>query len=75
MAVVIPGETLYAAHLTAAELKQELAALLFKQDRLTLMQAAELAEMRPISLKFPSCSAWIWTKRPIMSLSLPKRID
>lgn len=48
MAVVIPDETLYAAHLTAAELKQELAVLLFKQDRLTLMQAAELAEMRAI---------------------------
>ncbi len=48
MAVVIPDETLYAAHLTAAELKQELAVLLFQQDRLTLMQAAELANMRPI---------------------------
>lgn len=48
MAVVIPDETLYAAHLSAAELKQELAVLLFKQDRLTLMQAAGLAEMRPI---------------------------
>jgi len=48
MAVVIPDETLYAAHLTAAELKQELAVLLFQQDRLTLMQAAELANMPPI---------------------------
>ena len=48
MAVMIPDETLYAAHLTAAELKQELAMLLFAQDRLTLMQAAELAEMQPI---------------------------
>lgn len=48
MAVVISDETLYAAHLTAAELKQELAVLLFKQDRLTLMQATELADMRPI---------------------------
>ncbi|HRY52124.1 MAG TPA: UPF0175 family protein [Candidatus Paceibacterota bacterium] len=48
MAVAIPDETLYAAHLTAAELKQELAVLLFERDRLTLMQAAELAEMRPI---------------------------
>lgn len=48
MAVVIPDETLYAAHLTAAELKQELAVLLFRQDRLTLMQAAALAEMRPV---------------------------
>lgn len=51
MAVLIPDETLYAAHLTAAELKQELAVLLFKQDRLTLMQATELAEMRPISFQ------------------------
>lgn len=48
MAVVIPDETLCAAHLTATELKQELAVLLFKQDRLTLMQAAALAEMQPI---------------------------
>lgn len=48
MAVVIPDETLHAAHLTATELKQELAVLLFQQDRLTLMQAAELAGMRPI---------------------------
>lgn len=40
MAVAIPDETLYAAHLTAAELKQELAMLLFERDRLTLMQAA-----------------------------------
>lgn len=48
MAVLIPDETLYATHLTAVELKQELAILLFEQDRLTLMQATELAEMRPI---------------------------
>ena len=48
MAVVIPDETLHAAHLSAAELKQELAVLLFQQDRLTLMQAADLAGMRPI---------------------------
>lgn len=48
MAVVIPDETLYAAHLTVAELKRELAVLLFGQDRLTLMQAAELAGMQPI---------------------------
>jgi len=48
MAVVIPDETLYATHLTAVELKQELAVLLFQQDRLTLMQATELANMPPI---------------------------
>ena len=48
MAVLIPDETLYAAHLTAVELKQELAVLLFEKDRLTLMQATKLAEMQPI---------------------------
>lgn len=48
MAIVIPDETLYATHLTAAELKQELAVLLFEKDRLTLMQATKLAEMQPI---------------------------
>ena len=31
MAVVIPSETLHAAHLTATELEQELAVLLFQQ--------------------------------------------
>ncbi|MVF23672.1 UPF0175 family protein [Methylocaldum sp. BRCS4] len=51
MAVVIPDETLQAAHLTAAELKQELAILLFSKDRLTLAQAASLAEMPPIAFQ------------------------
>lgn len=46
MAVVIPDATLYATHLTATEMKQELAVMLFEQDRLTLAQAAALAEMR-----------------------------
>ena len=51
MAVVIPDATLYAAHLTAVELKQELAVLLFQQDRLTMMQAAELANMPSIQFQ------------------------
>ncbi len=48
MAVVIPDETLQAAHLTATELKQELAIPLFSEDRLTPAQAASFAEMPPI---------------------------
>lgn len=48
MAVVISDETLHAAHLSTAELKQELAIMLFEKDRLTLAQAAALAEMGPI---------------------------
>jgi predicted HTH domain antitoxin len=43
MAVVIPDEILRAAALTPEELLQELAVLLFQQDRLTLGQASELA--------------------------------
>jgi predicted HTH domain antitoxin len=46
MAVVIPDATLHATHLTATEMKQELAIMLFEQDRLTLAQAAALAEIR-----------------------------
>lgn len=48
MSLVIFDETLHAAHPRAAELKQELAVLLFAQDRLTLVQAAGLAGMRPL---------------------------
>lgn len=51
MSVVISEETLQAAHLTAGELKQELAILLFEQDRLTLIQAARLAAMPPLAFQ------------------------
>ncbi|TVR58653.1 MAG: hypothetical protein EA420_16970 [Candidatus Competibacteraceae bacterium] len=81
MAVVIPDETLYAAHLTAAELKQELAVLLFERDRLTLMQAAELAEMRPIPFQHllaagafarSSIGPW-WTRRAWSSIPAKRK--
>ena len=45
MSVVISDETLQAAHLSAAELKQEIAVLLFQKNKLTLGQASKLAEM------------------------------
>jgi predicted HTH domain antitoxin len=43
MSMTIPNEVLEAAHLSEAELRQELAVLLFQQERLTLAQAAALA--------------------------------
>ncbi len=43
MSVEISDETLRAARLSADELKQELALLLYQQDRLTLGQASQLA--------------------------------
>ena len=45
MTLTIPGEVLRSAHLSEAELKEELALALFQQGRLTLGQAANLAQM------------------------------
>jgi predicted HTH domain antitoxin len=49
MAVVIPDEIFSATHLTEKELKQEIALMLFSRDKLTLAQAAKLAEMDRLS--------------------------
>ena len=45
MSVVIPDDILQATGMSSAELKQELAALLFQKDKLTLAQASKLAGM------------------------------
>jgi predicted HTH domain antitoxin len=45
MSVTIPDEFLRAAKMSEAELRQEVAVLLFELERLTLAQAARLAEM------------------------------
>ncbi|MBK8432959.1 MAG: UPF0175 family protein [Chloroflexi bacterium] len=45
MALMIADEFLEAAHLSAAEMYQEIAVLLFQQERLTLAQAARLAQL------------------------------
>lgn len=45
MSVTIPDELLQAARMSEAELRQELAVLLFQRERLTLAQAARLADM------------------------------
>jgi predicted HTH domain antitoxin len=44
MSLLIPDDILEAAQLSPAELRQEIAILLFQQQRLTLGQAARLAE-------------------------------
>lgn len=43
MTVTIPDDVLHAARMSESELRQELAVLLFQQDRVTLAQAARLA--------------------------------
>ena len=45
MHVTIEESTLRAAHMSPNEFKQEIALHLYEQERLTLGQAAELAEM------------------------------
>ena len=45
MNVTIPDEILQTARITEEELRQEIAVLLFQEDRLTLAQASRLAGM------------------------------
>lgn len=45
MSVTIPDEFLHAARMSEAELRQELAVLLYEKDRLTLAQASRLSGM------------------------------
>lgn len=45
MSVTIPDDILQTARITDAELRQEVALLLFEQERLTLGQAARLADL------------------------------
>ena len=51
MLVTISDEVLTAAHISEAELKQELGLALFQQERLTLAQAARLAEMSQLAFQ------------------------
>ncbi|MBI4787377.1 MAG: UPF0175 family protein [Chloroflexi bacterium] len=45
MSVVIPDEVLQATHMTADELTQEVAILLYQREKLTLGQASRLAKV------------------------------
>ncbi|MBI4469565.1 MAG: UPF0175 family protein [Acidobacteria bacterium] len=45
MSLIIPDDILHATGMSSAELKQELAVLLFQKEKLTLAQSSRLAEM------------------------------
>jgi predicted HTH domain antitoxin len=45
MSLIIPDEVLEAARISAGELRQEVAILLYQRERLTLGQASDLAGM------------------------------
>ena len=51
MSVVIPDEILHATRMSEAELKQEIAVLLFQKEKLTLGQASRLAEMNQLQFQ------------------------
>jgi predicted HTH domain antitoxin len=51
MSVVIPDEVLEIARMSAQELKQEIAILLYSQGRLTMAQAGRLADMERIQFQ------------------------
>jgi predicted HTH domain antitoxin len=51
MAVLIPDDVLRATRMTAEELKQEVAVLLFQKEKLTLSQASRLAGMNRLQFQ------------------------
>ena len=52
MTVVIPDEILHTIHMTAGELMQEVAVLLYQREKLTLGQASQLAQMSQLQFQF-----------------------
>lgn len=52
MSLVIPDEILLTVRMSAAELAQEIAILLFRQEKLTLGQASRLAQMSQLQFQF-----------------------
>ncbi len=52
MSIVIPDEILHTIHMTAGELMQEIAILLYQKERLTLGQASRLAGMSQLQFQF-----------------------
>jgi predicted HTH domain antitoxin len=52
MSVVISDDVLDAIHMSAEELKREIAVLLFQQERLTLGQASQMAGMSQLQFQF-----------------------
>jgi predicted HTH domain antitoxin len=51
MSLLIPNEVLQAARMTEGEMRQELAVLLFQREKLTLGQAADLAQMNVLQFQ------------------------
>jgi predicted HTH domain antitoxin len=59
MSLVIPDEILHTARMTACELAQEIAVLLYQKEKLTLGQASRLAQMTQLQFQFVLASRQI----------------
>lgn len=51
MALVIPDEFLQTAHISEADLKLEIAILLFQQEKITLVTASQFADMNQLEFQ------------------------
>jgi predicted HTH domain antitoxin len=51
MSITIPNEILAATRMTEAEMKQEIAVMLFQKEKLTLAQASRFALMNAIAFQ------------------------
>ena len=51
MSVIVPDEILTATRMTEAEMRQEIAIMLFQQEKLTLAQASRFAGMHRVAFQ------------------------
>lgn len=51
MSVTIPDEILTTTRMTEAEMRQEIAVMLFEREKLTLAQASRFAGMHPVAFQ------------------------
>ena len=51
MSVIVSEEVLAATRMTEAEMRQEIAIMLFQQDKLTLAQASRFADMHRVAFQ------------------------
>ena len=66
MSLVIPDEILQATRMSEAELRQEIAVLLFHKDKLTLSQASRLAGLSQGDLLPPLSHEWSPGRGPLL---------
>ncbi|MEM6448159.1 MAG: UPF0175 family protein [Cyanobacteria bacterium P01_D01_bin.123] len=51
MSVIVSEEVLAATHMTEAEMRQEIAVMLFQREKLTLAQASRFADMHRVAFQ------------------------